>query len=139
MFMTIGFPWGILVFSFLVSFVLIIYLCILNKAKQRIKKIIILSKKENFDFLTNNYIIVDSILDNPDLIIDFSNDLIQSKQLLSLNIPILLISNFSQQEISEIVKLAKYYCSTIIINAKLETLQKDLERVKKGRIIKIYQ
>lgn len=139
MIFNVNFPWRILVFSLLVCLLLIIYLYFFTQSKSNIKKIMVLGEKENLDFLMKNYIIVDSLIDNPNLIIDFSNSLSLVKQLLPLNIPILLISTFSQDEIKEIVKLAKYYYATIIINTDLGHFEKDLERIKKGHVIKIYQ
>ncbi len=139
MMLNVNFPWGILVFSFLVCLLLIIYLYFLTKSKSDIKKIMVLGKKDNLDFLIKKYTVVDSLIDKPNLIMDFSNNLSLVKQLLPLNIPILLISNFSPNEVKEIVKLAKYYYTTIIINADLKCFEKDLERIKKGHVIKIYQ
>lgn len=137
--LNVNFPWVILVFSFLVCLLLIIYLYFLTKSKSDIKKIMVLGKKDNLDFLIKKYTVVDSLIDKPNLIMDFSNNLSLVKQLLPLNIPILLISNFSPNEVKEIVKLAKYYYTTIIINADLKYFEKDLERIKKGHVIKIYQ
>lgn len=135
----IAFPWDIFIFSIGVGVALIIYLYILAKKREnKIIKIMIVGNHEKLEYLKANYQLINNLTDTPDLIIDTSNDINSFKKILSLNVPIILISNLSETEIRELVKVAKYYNSTIIINASYETFEKDLERIKQGHIIKVY-
>lgn len=134
-----NFPWVIFLFSLLVWISLIVYLYLLKKHKYNIRKIMIIGDNQKLEFLTKEYKIVESFLDFPDLIISFSDNIFFVESLVSLNIPIVSFGNFNIKEKFEIVKIAKYYHATIIIDVNFENIREDIQNIRKGHIIKIYQ
>lgn len=134
-----NFPWVIFLFSLLVWISLIVYLYLLKKHKYNIRKIMIIGDNQKLEFLDKEYKIVESFLDFPDLIISFSDNIFFVESLVSLNIPIISFGNFNIKEKFEIVKIAKYYHATIIIDVNFENIREDIQNIRKGHIIKIYQ